>query len=255
MGCPFFWAGGMAQHFGQLHLHAAWQAQHGAAWRSTSDMSSLCLCTVKRGVKWWQRANFVACMACMDIYSICSMYGVFTNIGPKNHPNVGKCHTWSLWVCHFCEMPWKVAEALRARGLNLEDSWGMLVLFELVAKRFNFVDTKSEHVRKPRTPQTLQFTSYYTSHSALSILHFALYTIHSTLYNWPCRLYPLHSTLHTALRHSLHLAPQNLHSTLHTTRFPLRAIHFLHPGGASCTKNLINHIPDSRVCVHCSCTK
>ena len=26
----------------------------------------------------------------MYVYPICSMYGIFTNICPKNHPNVGK---------------------------------------------------------------------------------------------------------------------------------------------------------------------
>ena len=39
------------------------------------------------------------------IYPRWSMYGIFTNIGPINHPNVGKytihCHTWIIWVWFF----------------------------------------------------------------------------------------------------------------------------------------------------------
>ena len=38
-----------------------------------------------------QRANFADWYSCLWIkHPICSMYGIFTYICPKNHPNVGK---------------------------------------------------------------------------------------------------------------------------------------------------------------------
>ena len=31
--------------------------------------------------------------------------GIFTNICPKNRPNVGKYHTWSIWVFYLVDHP------------------------------------------------------------------------------------------------------------------------------------------------------
>ena len=41
----------------------------------------------------------ISCLIASIQCPICSVYGIFTNSGPKNLPNVGKLyHTWSLWV-------------------------------------------------------------------------------------------------------------------------------------------------------------
>ena len=42
---------------------------------------SVCAHTDDNHVRWWNTYK---------TYPICSMYGIFTNIYPKNHPNVGK---------------------------------------------------------------------------------------------------------------------------------------------------------------------
>ena len=194
-----------AQHFGRVHVHVSWPAQHfrRVVLRLFANRIGKAAQSGDKVQIAWQVWYFVRCDE------------IWRNPRTKHR----------FWAIKFSASSEQLVGKRRFLSCNLskleEVSHEMLVL-------------KLQHVlsRVCGFPLALVCPSgklqSHTLHFTLRTSHSTLHTPHSTLYTQNSKLKTLNSTLHTLhfTLHTPHFTLYTLHSTLHTLHSSLHTLHF-----------------------------